>query len=41
MKVDIIMAIILLFTSFTEIFKFLKIGHSSLNTMINTIFRKL
>ena len=34
MKVIIIMTVILLFTSFTEIFKILKISHSSLNTMI-------
>ena len=33
MKVIIIMTIILFFTSFTEIFKILKTGHSSLNTM--------
>ena len=34
MKVNIIMTIILLFTSFTETFKTLTIGHWSLNTMI-------
>ena len=33
MKMIIIMTIILFFTSFTEIFKILKTGHSSLNTM--------
>ena len=41
MKVIIIMAIILLFTSFKEILKILKIGHSSLNTMIDRSFTKL
>ena len=34
MKVIIIMTVILLFTSFTETFKALKIGHWSLKTMI-------